>query len=206
VGAFSVLNNALRLTKALNALGLDAFYFPSGSGLYRVRFGDFPSKDEAAREAKRLFAKAVIQDYFIVGPEDHPVYRQSIPGDGLREKLVATAESFIGVDYSWGGTTIRDGFDCSGLVRAVYQLNGLSLPRSLADQYAAGTAVSRDRLGKGDLVFFSASPGGQLSHVGISVGQGTFIHAPGRGKTVRRESLDSRYFREHFSGARAYLK
>ena len=66
--------------------------------------------------------------------------------------------------------------------------------------------MSKDRLLKGDLVFFSAFPGGALSHVGICVGEKSFIHAPGKGKKVREESLDSVYFRDHFSGARAYLK
>lgn len=206
VGAFSVLDNARRLAGALNAMNLDAYYFPHGPGIYKVRFGDFPSRDAADREAKRLRAGAVIEDYFIANPEDHPVYRPNIPGNDLRNKLAATAENFIGVDYSWGGTTSRDGFDCSGLVKAVFQLNGLSLPRSVAEQYRAGTAVSRDRLLKGDLVFFSAFPGGALSHVGICVGKKSFIHSPGKGKRVREESLDSAYFREHFSSARAYLK
>ncbi len=206
VGAFSIVDNARRLTQELNAKGLDAFYFPQGTGLYRVRFGDFASRDAAVREAKRLHEEALIQDYFIVRPEDYAVYRQNAVGGDLREKLVATAESFIGVEYSWGGTTSREGFDCSGLVRAVYQLNGLNLPRSLWDQYEAGTTVPRNRLLKGDLVFFSASPGGKLSHVGIYVGGNAFIHAPGTGKNVREASLDAAYFREHFSGARAYLK
>jgi cell wall-associated NlpC family hydrolase len=205
VGAFSILENALRLTQTLNSRGLDAYYFPERSGLYKVRFGDYASKDAALHEAKRLLAEAVIQDYFIVGPADHPFYGRNAPARNLREKLAATAESFIGVEYSWGGTTSREGFDCSGLVRAVYQLNGLNLPRSVADQFRAGKAVSRDHLHKGDLVFFSASPGGALSHVGICVGKNVFIHAPGKGKTVREESLDNGYFREHFSGARAYL-
>ena len=206
VGAFAILDNARTLTRALSGFGLDAFYFPARSGLYKVRFGDFPSRDAAVREANRLLAKALIKDYFIVAPEDYAVYRQIHLGEDLREKLAATAESFIGVEYSWGGTTSRGGFDCSGLVRAVYQLNGLSLPRSVQDQYGAGTTVSRDRLLKGDLVFFSASPGGELSHVGIYIGQNVFIHAPGKGKQVRRESLANSYFKEHFSGARAYLR
>lgn len=163
VGAFSILDNARRLAQALNDIGLDAYYFSSGSGLFRVRFGDFPSRDAAVREARRLLERELIEDYFIVGPEDHPVFRRSLSGDDLREKLVATAESFIGVEYTWGGTSRPEGVDCSGLVRAVYHLNGLSLPRSTTDQYRAGTAVSRDHLQKGDLVFFSVSPGRPIS-------------------------------------------
>jgi gamma-D-glutamyl-L-lysine dipeptidyl-peptidase len=205
VGAFSILDNARRLAQALNDIGLDAYYFPQGSGLYKVRFGDFPSRDAAVREAERLLERALVEDYFIVGPEDHPVHRRSSSGGDLREKLVATAESFIGVEYTWGGTSRREGVDCSGLVRAVYQLNGLSLPRSMTAQYHAGTTVARDRLQKGDLVFFSVSPGRPISHVGIYVGENVFIHAPGKGKKVREESLDGRYFKERFSGARTYL-
>jgi hypothetical protein len=206
VGAFSVPDNARTLARTLAAMGLDAFYFPAESGLYRVRFGDFPSRDEAAQEARRLVSEARIRDFFIVPPEDYPIFRLGHSGEGLREKLVETAESFIGVDYSWGGTTSLEGFDCSGLVRAVYQLNGLNLPRSVAGQYQAGTAVPKDRLLKGDLVFFSAYPGRGLSHVGIYVGKDAFIHAPGKGKKARQESLESSYFKDHFYGARAYIE
>ncbi len=63
-----------------------------------------------------------------------------------------------------------------------------------------------DDLRKGDLVFFTASPGGgPLSHVGIYIGDGVFIHAPGSGKYVRRESLDGAYFKSHLAGYRTYL-
>ena len=61
------------------------------------------------------------------------------------------------------------------------------------------------RLQKGDLVFFSTSHGRSVSHVGIYVGENVFIHSPGTGQKVREESLESPYFRERFSGARAYL-
>ena len=205
VGAFSIMDNARRLAQTLNDIGLDAYFFSQGSGIYRVRFGDFPSRDAAVREAERLLGQQLVDDYFIVGPEDHPVYRRSLSGDDLREKLVATAESFIGVEYAWGGTSRPEGVDCSGLARAVYQLNGLSLPRSMTDQYQAGTTVSRDGLQKGDLVFFSVSPGRPISHVGIYIGENIFIHAPGKGKKVHEESLDGRYFKARFSGAKAYV-
>lgn len=215
VGAFAVLDNARALAEALTAAGLDAFYFPTGSGLFKVRFGNFTSRDAALEEAGRLKAEGRIREFFIVGPGDYAVTRPGpsgpsvdttrAPASLLREKLVDTAKSFIGVDYAWGGTTARSGFDCSGLVQAVYQLNGLAMPRSVRDQYLAGMAVAGDRLKKGDLVFFAATPGGPLSHVGIYIGGGVFIHAPGSGKNVRRESLESSWFQTHFSGGRAYL-
>ncbi len=216
VGAFAVLDNARALAKVLSAAGLDAFYFPSGSGLFKVRFGNYPSRDAALGEARKLKAEGRIAEYMIVGPDEYAVIRPgpSTPAAGrpapsaadIRERLTITAEGFIGVDYAWGGTSTRSGFDCSGLVQAVYQLNGLAMPRSVRDQYRAGTAVAGEQLMKGDLVFFSASPGGELSHVGIYIGDGTFIHAPGSGKNVRRESLGSAYFKSHYSGARAYLR
>ncbi len=216
VGAFAVLDNARELAAALAAAGLDAFYFPSGTGLFKVRFGNFASRETAQAEARAQKAAGRIGEYFIVGPADYAATRPQPPGPaaaepglaaaGLRDRLVATAESFVGVDYAWGGTSTRSGFDCSGLVLAVYQLNGLAMPRSVRDQFRAGTPVARDRLKKGDLVFFSAAPHGDLTHVGIYIGEGAFIHAPGSGKQVRRESLESAYFRTRFAGARLYLR
>jgi cell wall-associated NlpC family hydrolase len=206
-GAFSVLDNANTLTRTLNDLGLDAYCFPHESGLYKVRFGDFPSRDAAVREARRLLDEDLIKDYFIVAAEDYSPAKQSLFGkDEFREKIVATAERFVGADYSWGGTSNQGGFDCSGLARAIYELNGLGLPRSAAEQYRTGTAVSRDQLLKGDLVFFAASPNRTISHVGIYIGESAFIHAPGKDSKIRKDSLDAAYFREHFSGARTYLK
>lgn len=215
VGAFAVLDNARALAEALSAAGLDAFYFPAGSGLFKVRFGNFPSRDAALGEARKLKAEGRIREYFIVGPADYvgtrpvvsaPIVDKTRPSTSvLRERIIDTAKSFIGVDYAWGGTSTRSGFDCSGLVLAVYQLNGLAMPRSVRDQSLAGTAVAEDRLKKGDLVFFAATPGGPLSHVGIYIGDGAFIHAPGSGKNVRRESLETDWFRRHYAGARSYL-
>lgn len=206
VGAFSVLENALNLARTLNSDGLDAFYFLHGSGLYKVRFGDFVSREAADRQAKQLLDKDIIDEYFIVNPEDYAVVQRTALGENfMREKLVATAVSFIGVEYSWGGTLPFDGLDCSGLARAVYKLNGLNLPRSSAEQYEAGTAVARGGLMKGDLVFFSAPMSRRISHVGIYVGDQAFIHAPGKDRRIRKDSLDDQYFRENFSGARNYL-
>jgi cell wall-associated NlpC family hydrolase len=87
---------------------------------------------------------------------------------------------------------------------AAYRLNGLDLPRSSAEQYEKGEPVDRGDLEKGDLVFFSGA-GGKINHVGIYAGDGRFVHAPGRGKTVRYDSLDLPYFRDTYRGARSYV-
>ena len=120
-------------------------------------------------------------------------------------RLAATAESFIGVDYSWGGTTSDSGFDCSGLVRAVYQLNGLELPRTSREQWAAGNPVDERSLSKGDLVFFATRGGKKVSHVGIYLGDDRFLHAPSRGNAIQAASLSDGYYRARYLGARSYF-
>lgn len=214
-GAFAVEANARAFAASLTAAGLDAFYFPAGGGLFKVRFGDFPSREAARERAAALRAEGRLGEFFVVGPAEYalarpggaapPAAAPSPAAAELRGRLAATAESFLGIEYVWGGTSSESGFDCSGLTSAVYRLNGLGMPRSVGEQFAAGSAVDADRLTAGDLVFFSASPGGPLTHVGVYVGDGVFIHAPGRGKTVRRESLEAAYYRARFAGARSYF-
>jgi len=206
VGAFSDLNNAVRLTQTLQGRGLNAYYFVHKTGLYKVRFGDFSSRESACRKAENLLAVGIIDEYYIVGPEDYPQ-----PKDRrnvmtyLRNEIVTTARSFIGVPYRWGGASPEHGFDCSGLSMAVYHLNGLNLPRSSEAQWKAGSPVNRSQLSKGDLVFFATRGRKKISHVGIFVGEGKFIHAPGRNKRIRFDSLSSNYFRRRYVGARTYI-
>lgn len=207
VGAFSVVSNAIRLTRSLNAHDLNAYYFVHESGLYKVRFGDFLTKEEARQKAGSLVASGIIEEFYIVSPMDYSVARRASRGEAyLRDEIVSTAESFIGVPYSWGGTSPQQGFDCSGLTMAVYELNGLKLPRSSKDQFAVGTPISQSQLSKGDLVFFATSQGRKVTHVGIYKGDGRFIHAPGKDKRIRYDSLRNGYFKTHFLGARTYLE
>lgn len=206
VGAFSNLNNAVRLSQTLQDRGLDAYYFVHKTGLYKVRFGDFPSRDSARREARYLHARGIIDDFYVVGPEDYPKPRDRTTAQThVRKEIVRTAERFIGVPYRWGGASPKRGFDCSGLSMVVYHLNGLNLPRSSKEQWLAGSPVKRHRLSKADLVFFATSRGRKISHVGIYVGGNKFIHAPGMGKRIRFDSLSSRYFRSRYVGGRTYL-
>lgn len=206
VGAFANQDNAVRLERLLNDRGIDAYYFRHESGLYKVRFGNHAVYKAARDQAEQLRDQGLIDQFFIVIPEDYAAARIRKGGTGdLRQELVTTARRFIGTPYRWGGTGKEEGFDCSGLTMACYRLNGLNLPRASRSQYAVGRSVARDKLRQGDLVFFAMKKGGQVNHVGLYIGSGQFIHAPKRGQKVRVESLSEGFFARKFKGGRSYL-
>ena len=119
--------------------------------------------------------------------------------------MVKTAQDFIGVRYLWGGASSDKGFDCSGLTMTVYQLNGLNLPRQSIKQFEVGSPVSSSELQKGDLVFFALKGRNRVSHVGVYIGDGQFIHASSRGKKIRIDSLSAAYIVNKYMGGRNYL-
>jgi cell wall-associated NlpC family hydrolase len=204
-GAFTQVENAARLAEGLQGQGLNAVYYAATPGLFRVRFGDFPTREAARQRAEALKAAGVIQDFYLAAPEEPTVTRQRPADDhGLRSNLVATGRTYLGVPYLWGGTTAR-GFDCSGLAMAVYRLNGLQLPRTSREQFEAGTPVPLERIRPGDLLFFAPGGRGTVSHVAIYAGNDSFIHAPGRGRRISLEQLSAGAFRETLVGARSYL-
>jgi len=94
----------------------------------------------------------------------------------LTQRIISTAKSLTGVPYLWGGTT-PSGFDCSGYTQYVFKANGITLPRTSLDQFQTGTPVAFNNLQPGDLVFFSFLANGQVSHVGIYLGNNQFISA-----------------------------
>lgn len=205
-GAFAKVENAVRLTETLKARGLDSTYFKAADGLFKVRFGNYPTKEMARQRAQNLKEAGIIQEFYIVRPEDYAVAGQKrYGGNYLREALVKTAQDFIGVRYLWGGTSSETGFDCSGLTMTVYQLNGLNLPRKSTRQFEVGSPVSSSKLQKGDLVFFAAKGKNKVSHVGVYIGDGEFIHASSRGKKIRVDSLSTASFSQRYRGGRTYL-
>jgi hypothetical protein len=206
VGAFANLDNAVRLEQLLESRGIDAYYFRHESGLYKVRFGNHSTYKPARAKAERLKAQGLIDTFFIVFPEDYAAARIKQSGKGnLRDELVKTAKRFIGIPYRWGGTTAKNGFDCSGLTMVSYRLNGLNLPRVSRSQFKAGKWVSKKNLQLGDLVFFATKGGTRVTHVGMYAGSGNFIHAPRTGKNVRIEKLSNSFFAKTYMGGRTYL-
>jgi cell wall-associated NlpC family hydrolase len=102
----------------------------------------------------------------------------------LGTRAARYAQRLIGVPYSWGGSSPRSGFDCSGFVRYVYNRIGISLPHSSYADFNLGRQVSRWALKPGDLVFFDG-----VGHVGMYIGNGRFIHAPHSGTSVQISTL-----------------
>ena len=100
VGAFSVETNALRLTQILLEKGYDAYAFIHESGLYKVRLGNFISLKKAEQEAETLLSQRLIEDFFIIHPENYAIYRaKTEPAYSLRGAVVSTARRFIGRPY-----------------------------------------------------------------------------------------------------------
>lgn len=117
--------------------------------------------------------------------------------------LIATAKKYIGVKYVWGGSS-PSGFDCSGFVQYVFKQHGISLNRTVVTQYQHGYAVSRNNLQPGDLVFFQNTYTTGLSHIGIYIGNGEFIHASSsQGVTISQ--LSNSYWSSHYHSARRVL-
>jgi cell wall-associated NlpC family hydrolase len=119
-----------------------------------------------------------------------------------REALLAFAMKLRDIRYHRGGRAPSTGFDCSGFVRYVFMHSiGLDLPTNSASQFLAGLKVKRNEMKTGDLVFFRTR-GKAISHVGIYIDNGQFIHSPSAGKTVRVDSLNEAYWAKHFVGAK----
>ena len=119
-----------------------------------------------------------------------------------RRLLADFALKLRNIAYVRGGRELSTGFDCSGFVRYVYQQAlGSELPGNSRSQFAEGDRVSKDDLRMGDLVFFKTH-GKRVSHVGIYLDNGLFIHAPSRGKRVRIDHLDESYWAKRFAGAK----
>lgn len=106
---------------------------------------------------------------------------------GNAASVVQTALDVLGKPYVWGGTS-QNGFDCSGLIQYAYGSHGVRLPRTSRDQARVGSAVPpvTQALAPGDILLFSATPGSGVTHVGMHVGEGTFIHSSTTGVKLSR--------------------
>jgi hypothetical protein len=176
------------------------------------------TKATVASAGKVLFRRTVVQSVAFIGVQPilflprpgHPDFvangpAKPIPGarPNLAATAVALAHSMLGHPYAWGGTS-PGGFDCSGLMYWIWFKHlGLKIPRVANDQSKVGYPVQRNDLQPGDLVFFADSSG-YVTHVGMYIGGGRFLHAANPGSGVRIDSLLAGYFAQTYAGARRY--
>jgi cell wall-associated NlpC family hydrolase len=124
------------------------------------------------------------------------------------DDVLFRAIGLVGTPYRWGGNTPASGFDCSGLIGFVYHdAAGIALPRTTRDLIAMhAPSIAKGALRSGDLVFFSTHRNGQVSHAGIYVGEGRFVHAPRTGGTVRLEYLTKPYWQKAYLDAKRVIQ
>ncbi|WP_064093157.1 C40 family peptidase [Rossellomorea aquimaris] len=120
--------------------------------------------------------------------------------DSVNQNVVDVAKKYIGTPYAWGGTTPK-GFDCSGFIYYVFNQAGQSIPRTNTDgYYSKSVAISNPQ--PGDLVFFKNTYKAGISHMGIYLGNGEFIHASDSGVTVSK--LNNTYWAPKFAGYKRF--
>jgi len=138
-------------------------------------------------------------------PKPNPKTTKTSPVDKTRQTIIQTAMTAVGKPYRWGGLSPK-GFDCSGLVVYAYKRIGIHVPRTAKAQFKGSSSVTRRNIKPADLVFFSVPRRRGVVHVGIYIGKGQFVHAPGRGRKVKRASLNNIYFKQHFIKAGNFFK
>ncbi|MDP4177215.1 MAG: C40 family peptidase [Bacillota bacterium] len=122
---------------------------------------------------------------------------------GSGTKVVSYAFKYLGSPYVWGAAGPR-AFDCSGFTMYVYSAFGIGLDHYTGSQFGEGQPVSRGNLAPGDLVFFNTY--GSISHVGIYIGDGNFIHAANSNSGVIVSSLSDGYYSARYAGARRMIR
>jgi cell wall-associated NlpC family hydrolase len=151
------------------------------------------------RPATILLAAVVAAACAPFHPESGPPSGGTAVEPGVR--VVQTAMAQVGAPYRYGGADPSQGFDCSGLVAWAFGQQGIAVPRTAAQQFAAATPLTGAQLHPGDLVFFRLkAPRGAVDHVGIFTGQGRFVHAPQSGRSVSVASLDDEFYRSRLAG------
>ncbi len=129
---------------------------------------------------------------------------------GNAKDIVQTALAALGTPYEWGGTA-ENGFDCSGLIQYAYARHGIRLPRMSRDQAHSGSLVTPvvEALQPGDILLFSAQPGGGVTHVGMYIGEQTFIHSSNTGVRLSRlepHDSDGAWWLTRLVGARRIVE
>lgn len=189
---------------AMEAVGyLYAIEVINGSDDNRINPKEDATREEAIAFIIRMYDKVLAsqktsQDILTASRGD--INRQQ---NAVKLKLQDLISQEMGKPYQWGGTG-PDGYDCSGLVYALFDKLDIQLPRTSRAQAGVGTYVAKEDLVYGDLVFF-ARDGKNINHAGIYVGNGEFVHSPQSGDVVKSSTLMSGYYARSYYTARRVL-
>ncbi len=191
----------------------------AGVGIELVRTGPFGAAIEVRHQALSRGSVGGVSFGLRIGSPlaarpaprvSAPVSPGSVPADARAGDVVAAARSAMGSPYRWGGND-ANGFDCSGLIQYAYAAVGVAVPRRSVEQAQAGWAVPPvvATLAPGDILAFSASPGGEVSHVGLYLGDGWFVHSASGGvrlSALRADDPVGRWWFERWTGARRVIE
>ncbi|MFD2369180.1 C40 family peptidase [Brevibacillus sp. GCM10020057] len=142
---------------------------------------------------RKLFVSLFIAGLLAMGAGAVQAAEESTP-------LTDVVSDLYGVPYKASGTS-KKGFDCSGFTRYVFDALGVDLPHNSAAQFNLGTPVAKADLQPGDLVFFQTN-GQSISHVGIYIGNGTFVHSESGRGVVNTKLNDPYYWSKRYVGAK----
>lgn len=176
-----------------------------GAETLRSEWAELRRKVDEESQSRLLFINPVTNP---MGPDlwEEPPADGGADASNSAQSIIEFAKNYIGVPYHFGGTT-PDGFDCSGFVRYVFGANGYELQRTSSAMSTEGAEVSISQLKPGDLLFFDTHRvnRGRISHVGMYIGDGLFIHAERGDRCIKIEQLFSQYYAQKFVVARRIM-
>lgn len=168
-------------------------------GLYLVKTNDALTKKKSLPTlpaSTPTTATGSVSTTPVAAPESAPTATAS------GSKIVAEAMKYVGTRYVFGGTSPK-GFDCSGfMMYSVQQAVGKRIPRTTFEQVGTGEYVSKDNLQAGDLVFFANTYAAGITHAGLYIGGGRFVHAENEGTGVVVSNMNTSYYASKYYSAR----
>jgi murein DD-endopeptidase len=155
---------------------------------------------------KSFFCLVIVSLSFVISTASANLQPRPTFAPVTINNVVDRAHELLGTPYKWGGTSVQQGFDCSSFLVYLFKTEAnIQIPRTTAAMHRSTAAtIPRNALKPGDAVFFKANGRGQVSHVGLYIGEGKFIHSPRTGKTIRIDSLSNNYWNKNYTTAKRF--
>ncbi len=177
----SIIPNLGQIAQGFNALSNLANSSSATPAQFQSLLSQLQTEMSPTTQTSSPVATAASQSFGQAAPSTSGATATATSTNQVGDQIANDALGYLGVPYTYGGTSVQTGFDCSGLVQKVYQDMGISLPRTAAEQQQVGTPVSSlSQAQPGDLVFY----GSPADHVGIYLGNGLMVNAPHTGANV----------------------